>query len=315
VFDDTDCATLENVSCVYRLLNDLGMKTTKSVWPIRGTREPQIGGSTCDDPDYLEWLCNLQNQGFEIAFHNATYHSSFRDETARGLTQFMQHFGHYPHTMSNHMNCAESLYWGANRLTGVHRALYKLLPHRHANDFRGHIEQDPLFWGDYCRDSIKFVRNFVYENINTLKACPYMPYHDPERAFVNYWFASSDGANVRQFNKCISERNQDRLQEECGACIMYTHFASGFQERSGINSRFEFLMRRLSKLDGWFVTVSDLLNYMLDQKQECVISSEQRSELERRWFLSRIRSSLRYPWNTNNDTPGSAQYLTDRRTV
>jgi hypothetical protein len=178
-----------------------------------------------------------------------------------------------------------------------------------SNLFRGHIEQDPFFWGDYCRDNIKFVRNFVYADINTLKECPYMPYHDPERPFVNYWFASSDGANVHVFNECISERNQDRLQEEGGACIMYTHFASGFQEPSGIDSRFKALIRRLSRLDGWFVTVSDLLNYMLKQKHDCVIDSHQRTELERRWLLFQIRSSLWHQGEFEKGPSELVQYL------
>jgi len=55
-----------------------------------------------------------------------------------------------------------------------------------------------------------------------------MPYHDPERPYVNYWFASSEGEDVEAFNKCIAEQAQDRLEQEGGACIMYTLFAKDF---------------------------------------------------------------------------------------
>ena len=55
-----------------------------------------------------------------------------------------------------------------------------------------------------------------------------MPYHDLKKRYVNYWFTSSEGSNVRTFNECISEQNQDQLEEEGGACIMYTHFGCGF---------------------------------------------------------------------------------------
>ena len=55
-----------------------------------------------------------------------------------------------------------------------------------------------------------------------------MPYHDPDRPYVNAWFAASEGADVTAFNRCLSEEHQDRLEAEGGACIMYTHFASGF---------------------------------------------------------------------------------------
>ncbi|MGH8016015.1 MAG: hypothetical protein ACREBV_07485, partial [Candidatus Zixiibacteriota bacterium] len=73
VFDDTDSATLENVRPVYDLLIECGLKTTKSVWPIKGRRTPLCGGATCEDRDYRDWLLKLKAQGFEIGFHMATY--------------------------------------------------------------------------------------------------------------------------------------------------------------------------------------------------------------------------------------------------
>lgn len=36
IFDDTDHQTLENVPPVYDFLSDLGLRTTKSVWPLKG---------------------------------------------------------------------------------------------------------------------------------------------------------------------------------------------------------------------------------------------------------------------------------------
>ena len=76
VFDDTDRGTMVNLPPVYDLLARLGFRTTKSVWPIRGDGEAMIPGATCDDPDYLEWVLALQDQGFEIGFHNATFHNT-----------------------------------------------------------------------------------------------------------------------------------------------------------------------------------------------------------------------------------------------
>jgi hypothetical protein len=55
-----------------------------------------------------------------------------------------------------------------------------------------------------------------------------MPFHDPDRPFVKYWFASSEGPSVQTFNETLSEANQEKLEAEGGACIMYTHFANGF---------------------------------------------------------------------------------------
>ena len=78
-----------------------------------------------------------------------------------------------------------------------------------------------LFWGDLCQKCVSYMRNFVYYDINTLKCCPEMPYHDPERPFVRAWFASSDGARVPSFNERISEARQEQLEAEGGLCIMY----------------------------------------------------------------------------------------------
>ena len=231
VFDDTDLGTTENLKPVYDLLDECGIHTTKSVWPVKGPKEPRIGGSTCEDPDYLEWLYDLKNQGFEIGYHNNTYHSSLRAETEKGLDKFRELFGEYPRSMANHADCEEGIYWGNFRLSGMNEFIYNLLLRfRNNGHFRGHIKDDKYFWGDLCRDKIKYVRNFVYGDINTLKACPEMPYHDPDRPYVNQWYASSEGRTVKEYNRCISEQNVDRLQAEGGACIMYTHFARGFFE-------------------------------------------------------------------------------------
>ena len=155
--------------------------------------------------------------------------------------------------------------------------------------FRGHLEGDPLFWGDICLAKIRYVRNFTYSDIDTLAACPMMPYHDPERPYVHRWFASSEGADVNTFNRCVSEVNQDRLEERGGACIMYTHFASGFFDGGTVNPRFKLLMDRLARKNGWFVPVTTLLDYLSAHRSESVLTATQRRGLERRWLLSKLR--------------------------
>lgn len=289
IFDDTDFVTLEKVAGVYAFLRDAGFRTTKSVWPVRGPRRPKLGGLTCDDPAYLHWLRDLREGGFEIGFHNATFHTSYRDETIRALDRFGKLFGESPKTMANHAHCEEGIYWGANRVSGVNRFVYNLSTRNRKNrKFRGDIAGDELFWGDHCRDQIKYVRNFVFQDINTLKACPYMPYHDIDRPLVQYWFASSEGPSVLPFNRCISEENQDRLEEEGGACIMYTHLACGFQTPDGIDRRFEQLVARLSRKNGWFVPVGELLDYLLAANGSRAITPAQRSRLERRWLMEKL---------------------------
>ncbi len=92
IMDDTDVATVANVTPMYRLLEDLGFRTTKTVWPV-GCPEgsPDFGTSeTLEDPDYLEFILDLQRRGFEIAYHGATMESSTRERTARAYEALLR---------------------------------------------------------------------------------------------------------------------------------------------------------------------------------------------------------------------------------
>jgi hypothetical protein len=289
VFDDTDSCSIQNGPIVYQLLSGLGFKTTKSVWPVKGLLKPHTGGTTCEDRAYLEWVQELQTRGFEIALHNVTFHTSSRQEIIRGLDLFYEYFGSFPRIHVNHADCQDNLYWGDARLGGLNRWIYSILTReKNKGRFQGHDPDSRLFWGDICQGTIKYVRNFIFPGINTLKACPQMPYHDKERPFVNYWFASSPGSNVDLFNKTISEKNQDRLEDEGGACIMYTHFGSNFVKDGKLNTEFSWLMARLAGKNGWFVPVSTLLDYLLDVNEHHCISPSERSWLETRWLMGKI---------------------------
>ncbi len=291
VFDDSDFATLENVSPVYDFLGNCGFRTTKSVWPLRGTREVPGQGATCADSKYLKWLLLLQRAGFEIGYHMATYHTSEREQTIAGLARFAELFGSPPVTVANHFGCTETIYWGSYRLTGLNRRIYDVLTRfRHRHISFGHVESDARFWGDLCKAQIKYVRNFVFPEINTLKLCPFMPYRDPARPYVNHWFASSEGAEVRSFTACVSEEAQDRLEAEGGACIMYTHFGSGFFSDGRLDPEFRQRMERLSRKNGWFVPVSQLLDFLLNRNGAHTITDAERNRLERRWLMSKLRT-------------------------
>ena len=87
-----------------------------------------------------------------------------------------------------------------------------------------------------CRERITYVRNLAFRDINTTKLDPIMPYHDSRRPYVAYWFSCSEGALPNSFCETLSERNQDRLVEEGGGCIMYTHFGAGFATGGQLHS-------------------------------------------------------------------------------
>jgi hypothetical protein len=291
VFDDTDLATVDNVGPVYEFLSELGVRTTKSVWALRGPGVPVLGGQTIADPDYLAWTRALQQQGFEIGSHGATYHTATREMVAESMERFFDAYGHYPSALANHAGCHESIYWGDARVSGVHRAAYLALTRfRGRGRFRGHVKGDPLYWGDICREKVRYVRNFTYRAVDTLAACPWMPYHDPQRPDVRAWFASTEGADVEMFVRALSEENQASLESSGGACIMYTHFASGFYRDRQLDDRFQRLMERLAARQGWFVPVTTLLDHLAARQGVTQLSSSQRRTLERRWLMSKLRT-------------------------
>jgi hypothetical protein len=288
IFDDPDSQTYEDGCAVYSFLEDLGFRTTRAVWPGPTIRRPNSDGETCENPRYRRHSIGLQMRGFEIGYHNTTKHSSTRDEIIGGLDAFRAYFGHDPKTMANHYN-AEAIYWGARRVTPPLRAIYTVatLGRRNGVHF-GDVESHPSFWGDICRSRVEYCRNFVFGDINTLALCPWMPYFDPLRPYVNAWYASAEGSNVLRFTTTISERNQDRLEVEGGACIMYTHFGHGYVERGRLHPRFKELMARLSRKNGWFVPAGVLLDYLRRHHDHLEITGADRRALERRWLWEKM---------------------------
>lgn len=286
IFDDTDRSTLDNVPVVYALLRDLGIMTTKSVWPLAPSRPPSVvGGATCAEPDYLDWVLRLQAEGFEIGLHNVTYHTSLRGEIAEGLRRFQALFGQRPRVLATHTDCGEGMYWGSARVSGPQRLVYDALTRGRQRGFGGHVEGHPSFWGDLCLEQVDYVRNFTFPGANTLTPCPWMPYHDADRPWVKAWFASSEGANCGIFNDTLDEAAQERLEDEGGACVMYTHFGKGFCNEGVLEPRFVELMTRLAQRGGWFVPVSTLLDHVAAARGGVhPLTRAERGRLERRWL-------------------------------
>jgi hypothetical protein len=287
ILDDTDLSTVENVRPVYRLLTELGMWTTKSVWPLASVPNGRQKGCSLQEADYLEFILDLASQGFEISLHNVRNYDSMREMVKQGLEEFRRLTGHYPRVQTNHSTNRDNIYWGAarfNRLRLLYRAGTAL---KDGHNFEGHDPETPFFWGDLCHEKVDYVRNFVFREINLDRINPTMPYHDPARPFVNHWFSSCRGGNANSFCETICEANQERLEAEGGVCIMYVHFACGFVTRGIVDTRMEQLLRRLANRDGWFVPVSTLLDFLREEKQTSIIPAAELISMERRWALDK----------------------------
>jgi hypothetical protein len=87
----------------------------------------------------------------------------------------------------------------------------------------------------------------------------------------------------------LSEENQDRLEEEGGLCLMYTHFGHGYLEGGRLRPRFVTLMERLAAKDGWFVPVTTVLDHLRARRANLTLSGAQRRELEWRWLRHKVR--------------------------
>src|SRR5262245_11491716 len=161
VFDDPDGDTKSARLAVYPFLADLGFRTSKGVWPIGPLRERNCEGETCADAEFRQDAQRLQQQGFEIAYHNAAPHCSTRDEIDQSLEAFRNYFGAYPTSMANHFSNSDAIYWGDARLSSpFRRAVYNTMTRgRNRNRFAGHVPGTPYFWGDLCQARIRHCRN------------------------------------------------------------------------------------------------------------------------------------------------------------
>ena len=292
IFDDTDGATVANVAPVYRLLAELGLRTTKSVWPLAEVPGAPLGGATLQDADYLRFVRGLQADGFEIGFHNARNDDSPREVTAQGLAAFADLLGQPPRTHCNHHDNRENLYWGPARLgSAALRLGYNLATRgRYRRLFSGHLEGSPHFWGDLCRERLRYLRNFVFDEINLDAINPTMPYHDPAKPYVPAWFSSSEGGTVESFCRLLREENQDRLAAQGGVCLVYTHFAKGFVQGGEVHPEFARLLRRLAGKLGWFPPVGPLLDHLQGGPTAATIPPAELRRMENRWLRGKLRA-------------------------
>jgi len=195
IVDGTDRSTVQNVGPgpVYDFLSELGLRTTKTIWPLAPLGPPRTGGQSLD-PDYRRWVLELKDQGFEVALHGASDENSTRERVLRGLNYFREVIGQDPRLHANHTGQVESIYWGRRSSTACRRSSTSGpggSPRARINSTG--VAGSPYLWGDLCRDRITYVRNLVFPEINTLKVDPLMPYHDRWRPYVRYWFSSSEG--------------------------------------------------------------------------------------------------------------------------
>ena len=288
VVDDTDVATVENVRPIYRLLEEVGMRTTKTVWPVayREGWSAFISSETLEDQEYRDFLVDLKRRGFELTWHAATMESSQRERTITALERFREVFGEYPRIHVSHANNRENLYWGAERiddpvLRWIIGSIWGLKP----GYFEGHLEGSPYWWGDLCARHMVYARNLTFSQINTAAVNPSIPYRDPARPLARWWFSSSDADDATAFAELLRPENQERLEHEGGVCIVATHFGKRFYDGERAHPLFEERIRMLARRPGWFVPVGQLLDWLRDQRESEFLPAREWRRMQWQWAI------------------------------
>ena len=295
MFDDTDVATDRSVKPLYDLLATLGMRTTKTVWPLRYDGPSDYAGShTLQDPPYVAFIRELAEEGFEIAFHGATMESSTREDTLRALDVFHAALGFYPRSYASHSSNRDNLYWGPARFSSPFlRTLYRLLGGEADDVFLGHVEGSPYFWGDKSLEHLRYVRSFTFDTANLWSITPHVCYEDDRTPWVRSWFVSADADNVEEFIRVVSDENQDRLEREGGLLIVSTHLGKGFVRGDRVDPRVQRLLQHLSRRSGWFVPTGEILDHLASCGLVERIARGARRRLEWLWFLHALKRRRR----------------------
>ena len=292
ILDDTDDSTLENVKPVYDALKTHGLRTTKTVWPVdcpEGSRIYFAADTLAREP-YLKFVRDLQAEGFEIAFHGATMESSERERTVRALEVFRREFGTYPALFCNHGQNRDNLYWGQKRFrTGWVRGLVGLLRKAPSSHYLGEVEGSEFFWGDLCRERIRYVRNWTFPRLDMLEVNPDMPYRTSGTPYVNLWFSTADAPDVEAFVRLLTRQNIERLEAAGGLCIISTHLGKGFARGGSLDPRVRGLLEELERKPGWYVPVSQMLDYLVEtQGKGGMLGSWKTAMLEAQYIAGKL---------------------------
>ena len=181
------------------------------------------------------------------------------------------------------------MYWGPQRyrtplLRGVAKALDAV---RRTPRFEGEDQASPFFWGDLCKEHIRFVRGFAFARMDTHTLPPGRPYREPSTPWVNYWFTTSDCPDVHHFTRLVTAEAIESLARDGGVCILSTHLGKGFVRDNAVDPRVEATLTHLAELPGWFVPVSDILEHLLAGSTGNITRAE-RLQLELAHVLDRV---------------------------
>ena len=297
ILDDTDDTTQQNGRPIYELLQELGFRTTKTVWALDTPREQQgsyFAAETLRDGPYLAWVRELASAGFEIAFHNASMGSSTRERTLEALEFVAREFPGMPRIHCNHGQNRENLHWGSARYSSPELALLYRLMERFtgANPYEGHVAGSPYFWADVAAQRIDYVRRYAFARLDCGRIPPGGPYHDDRKPDIPVWFNTADAPNARAFCSLVTRSSIDALSASGSWCIVSTHLGKGFVREGRVDDEVREVLAYLATRPGWFVPVSDLLDHLAKSRGREALSAASARWMEYSHVADRVWGRL-----------------------
>lgn len=298
ILDDTDDTTVSNGRPIYGLLRELGLRTTKTVWALDTPAEhrgPFFAAETLQDRSYFEWVKELQQDGFEIAFHNASMASSKRERTLTALDLLRSEFDGMPRLHCNHARNRENVYWGASRYSAKEIArLTGLLQRRgHRVLSEGHKRDSEYFWGDLLRERIEYTRRFAFRTLDCSTIPPSGVFVDSVTPYVRHWFNTADAPDARAFKRLVTPTAVDRLRARGGWSIVSTHLGKGFVSGGRVDEGVSYALEYVADQGGWFVPASDILDFLVQTGRCYQNDSFQVRRMEYAHIADRVLTRLR----------------------
>ena len=225
ITDDTDASELPAVRAVYDVLAAHRVRVTRTVWAFRPEEPCGIPpmpaqmqrGITLEDPDYLRYCERLGAEGFEICLHGATAGNNRRALIERAFAQLDRHFPR-AWTYICHAKNADNPYWQEQAVPrGPLR--WAVSGFVHAYRCSGEDPASPYFWGDLCRERVRYIRLYRTRQPNVLAVNPSLPYFEPEKPFVRGWFT----ACKRSFTHVTRHEVLGALERDWGLCVLYQY--------------------------------------------------------------------------------------------
>jgi len=158
------------------------------------------------------------------------------------------------------------------------------------------------------------VRNLTFQELNVLRVNPSMPYRDPRRPLVPWWFSASDAEDADEFVDLLRPSRIDRLERDGGVCIVATHLGKGYVVDGQVRPDVRRCLENIAARRGWFVPVGELLDWLRGQRQTDTLPVSEWRAMQWRWARDLLLRRLRRA-GTDNRAVRRAKLLLRGRTT